>query len=106
MRKFLRIKNNLYVLFFLQQFSKCISISSSSKDSHRNHPDRRNLYNDNHDFDDSNFGELIPKTLALSNADKFALKIAPLIKSLLYYSSYKNTKLYSWLYFKDGRSRL
>ena len=29
------------------------------------------------------FGELIPKTLALSNADKFALKIAPLIRVII-----------------------
>ncbi len=29
------------------------------------------------------FGELIPKTLALSNADKFALKISPLIRIII-----------------------
>ncbi len=29
------------------------------------------------------FGELIPKTLALSNADKFALKIAPVIRVII-----------------------
>jgi len=29
------------------------------------------------------FGELIPKTLALSNADKFALKISPLIRVII-----------------------
>ncbi len=29
------------------------------------------------------FGELIPKTLALSNADKFALKIAPIIRIII-----------------------
>ncbi len=29
------------------------------------------------------FGELIPKTLALSNADKYALKIAPLIRVII-----------------------
>ena len=29
------------------------------------------------------FGELIPKTIALSNADKFALKIAPLIRIII-----------------------
>ena len=29
------------------------------------------------------FGELIPKTIALSNADKFALKIAPLIRVMI-----------------------
>ena len=29
------------------------------------------------------FGELIPKTLALSNADKFALKIAPIFKVII-----------------------
>ena len=30
------------------------------------------------------FGELIPKTLALSKADQFALKIAPFMKVLVY----------------------
>ena len=30
------------------------------------------------------FGELIPKTLALSKADQFALKIAPMFKVLVY----------------------
>ena len=29
------------------------------------------------------FGELIPKTLALSNADKFALKISPFIRVII-----------------------
>ena len=30
------------------------------------------------------FGELIPKTLALSKSDQYALKIAPLMRILVY----------------------
>ena len=53
LRKFLRIKNNYMYYSFCKQFSKCISISSSNKDSHRNHT-KEFICNYNHDFDDFN----------------------------------------------------
>ena len=42
------------------------------------------------------FGELIPKTLALSNADKFALKISPLIRVIIIIL-YPLTKILNYL---------
>ena len=42
------------------------------------------------------FGELIPKTLALSNADKFALKIAPIIRIIIL-AFYPLTKVLNFL---------
>ena len=42
------------------------------------------------------FGELIPKTLALSNADKFALKIAPIIRIIIL-AFYPLTKILNFI---------